>query len=100
MITEPDVALTDWAALPGGFVHGFGLAWWRGREPAARHALLGLAALLAGAVVPWRGIPLHAVYFDHNALSHVIAAGGRLLLFGGVRELGASAPGEVKVTRC
>jgi len=66
-------------------------AWARTRNRRVLEALAGLAALLAGSVVQWRGIALHPVYFTHNALYHVIAGVGLVLLFRGVRQLEAVA---------
>lgn len=66
-------------------------AWRQTHDPRVREALLGLVVLLAGSVVQWRGIALHPIYFSHNALYHVIAGVGLVLLFRGSRRLTAAS---------
>ncbi len=66
------------------------------REPArALHAAAaGLVLTLVAAVIQQLQIPLHPVYFDHNALYHVVQAIALLLFFVGARHLaaGTSSP--------
>jgi hypothetical protein len=59
-----------------------------GRRPARRlaRAPLGLALSLLASGMQQLGIGLHPVYFDHNALYHVIEMGALVLVFRGAGE--------------
>jgi hypothetical protein len=57
------------------------------REPALLAGLLGLGGTLAAAAVQHGRVAVHPVYFNHNALYHVIQAGAFLLLFAAARRL-------------
>jgi hypothetical protein len=59
----------------------------RAREPALLAGLLGLGATLIGAAVQHGRLAVHPVYFNHNALYHVIQAGAFGLLFAAARRL-------------
>jgi hypothetical protein len=61
--------------------------WWRAGARPAAVGVLGLVILLAGSWVQWRRIPLHPVYFTHNALDHLIEAVALLLLYRAARWL-------------
>lgn len=61
-------------------------------RPGLRSAALGLAVTLLAAIVQRLGLQLHAQYFDHNVLYHLVQALGFALLFTGAKAL--VAPGE------
>ena len=56
------------------------------RRPTAsrRRALLGFALTFAAAVIQQLQIPIHPVWFDHNALYHLVQAAAFILLYQGV----------------
>jgi hypothetical protein len=63
----------------------FGLTYRHTRRPAALAALVGLALTFVAAGVQVGRVALHPVYFNHNALYHMIQALALLLLFIGAR---------------
>ncbi|MCH7824502.1 MAG: hypothetical protein IH849_06830 [Acidobacteria bacterium] len=54
---------------------------WRGRPAGVVPALSGIAMTIVGAAAQSASIGLHPVYFDHNALYHVVQAVALYLLF-------------------
>ena len=60
---------------------GFTLEWRRRRARAALCGVLGMLLTFAAAAVQQLGIAAHPVYFDHNALYHLIQAFAFLYVF-------------------
>ncbi len=63
------------------------LGWRRQRVPALKTAAFGLVLTLVAAAVQQLRVAVHPVYFDHNALYHVIQAVALVLVFVGARYL-------------
>jgi hypothetical protein len=59
----------------------FAVAMARNRSPAAAAGLSGMVLTLVAAAVQQRGIALHPVYFNHNALYHAIQAVALWLIY-------------------
>ncbi len=59
----------------------FAGSYLRTRRPYLLNGLIGLSLMLVAAGVQQLGIALHPVYFDHNALYHLIQAVAVLALF-------------------
>lgn len=71
----------------------FATAYMRSRERPVLVGLAGLALTFVAAVVQQGGLALHPVYFNHNALYHVIQAVALFMIFWGARYfVGAEAP--------
>jgi hypothetical protein len=68
------------------------VAYARVRERAILVAVAGLGLMLIAAAVQQARITLHPMYFNHNALYHLIQAVALWLLFLGLRRLHADAP--------
>ena len=64
---------------------------WRGRSAGVAPALSGIAITIGGAAAQSAGIGLHPVYFDHNALYHVVQVVALYLLFRAALEVGESS---------
>jgi hypothetical protein len=67
----------------------FGLRFLRQRQPAALLAAEGLALALAAGLLQQLGVGIHKVYFNHNALYHVLQAIALFLFFRGARDVDA-----------
>lgn len=69
--------------LPAVFflLYAFASSYFRSRQPYLLAGLTGLSLMLVAAGVQQLGIALHPVYFDHNALYHLIQAVAVLMLF-------------------
>jgi hypothetical protein len=61
----------------------------RERSKALQVGTVGLVLTFVAAAVQQLQIPLHPVYFDHNALYHVVQAIALLMFFVGARHLAA-----------
>lgn len=59
-----------------------------------RGVAAGLGVSIIAALLQATGVSLHPVYFDHNALYHVVQAAALLLLFLGLRSLPDEQPGR------
>ncbi len=81
------------AYLPAALFTMFAFArnGWRGRPAGVAPALSGIAITIGGAAAQSVGIGLHPVYFDHNALYHVVQAVALYLLFRAALEVGESS---------
>jgi hypothetical protein len=64
----------------------------RTREPVFLAGLLGLGGTLVAAAAQHGRLAAHPVYFNHNALYHVIQAGALWLLFAAARRLAGGRP--------
>ncbi len=64
---------------------------WRGRPAGVAPALSGITITIGGAAAQNAGIGLHPVYFDHNALYHVVQAVALYLLFRAALEVGETS---------
>ena len=53
---------------------------------------LGLALSAGAALLQQLGVALHPVYFDHNAVYHVVQAAALILLYLGFRRVAGGAP--------
>ena len=75
--------------LPAVFflLYAFARSYRRSRRPYFLNGLVGLSLTLVAAGVQQLGIPLHPVYFDHNALYHLVQAVALLILFLSAREI-------------
>jgi hypothetical protein len=62
------------------------------REPVLLAGLLGLGGTLVAAAAQHGRLAVHPVYFNHNALYHVIQAGALWLLFAAARRLAGGRP--------
>ncbi|WP_425154939.1 DUF6962 family protein [Candidatus Palauibacter sp.] len=62
----------------------FARVYRRGPTPSRREALIGFGLTFAAAAIQQLQIPIHPVWFDHNALYHVVQAVAFVLLFRGV----------------
>ncbi len=69
--------------LPAVFflLYAFASSYFRSRQPYLLTGLTGLSLMLVAAGVQQLGIALHPVYFDHNAIYHLIQAVAVLMLF-------------------
>lgn len=69
--------------LPAVFflLFAFAISYFRRRQRFLLGGLVGLSLTLVAAGTQQLGIALHPVYFDHNALYHLIQAAALLLLF-------------------
>ena len=56
----------------------------RAPTPSRREALIGFGLTFAAAAIQQLQIPIHPVWFDHNALYHVVQAVAFVLLFRGI----------------
>jgi len=72
----------------------FFVAYRRTRARPVLVGTLGLAATFLASAVQQGEVALHPVYFNHNALYHVIQAGALLMLFHGARSLIAARAAE------
>jgi hypothetical protein len=62
------------------------LAAIRNRSPAWALVAFGLALSVAAALLQQSRVALHPVYFDHNAVYHVVQGGALVLLYRGFHE--------------
>ncbi|MXW66478.1 MAG: hypothetical protein F4Z72_05665 [Gemmatimonadales bacterium] len=62
----------------------FALAYRRRPTASRRWALIGFGLTFAAAAIQQLQIPIHPVWFDHNALYHVVQAAAFVLLYQGV----------------
>lgn len=62
----------------------FARAYRRRRTASRRRALIGFGLTFAAAAIQQLQIPIHPVWFDHNALYHVVQAAAFVLLYQGV----------------
>ena len=62
----------------------FAQAWRRRPTASRRRALIGFGLTFAAAAIQQLQIPIHAVWFDHNALYHVVQAAAFVLLYQGI----------------
>jgi hypothetical protein len=72
---------------------------WRGRRPAVGLGVLGLLLSFAAAGLQQARVAIHPVYFNHNALYHLVQAVALGLVFVGLRSLArqaAPAPGRAR----
>jgi hypothetical protein len=92
-----------YAVIVVGITHSFGVAvlnylpaavfllvvfWRRGRvDRRVQPATVGLVVTLLASALQQARIAPHPLYFDHNALYHVIEAGALILVFRGARWL-------------
>jgi len=60
---------------------------------------LGLAFSAGAAVLQQLEVALHPVYFDHNAVYHVVQAGALVLLYLGFRRVAETSAGEERFRR-
>jgi hypothetical protein len=102
------VAVAAWVAYAGAVVGGaqtfavalgaylpatlflvvaFAARYRRTRERAVLAGLLGLGGTFLAAAAQHGRLAVHPVYFNHNALYHVIQAGALVLLFAAARRL-------------
>lgn len=68
-------------------LYAFARSYRRSRRPYLLNGLIGLSLTLVAAGVQQLGIPLHPVYFDHNALYHLVQAVALLILFLSARQI-------------
>lgn len=68
-------------------LYAFARSYRRSRRPYLLNGLIGLLLTLVAAGVQQLGIPLHPVYFDHNALYHLVQAVALLILFLSARKI-------------
>jgi hypothetical protein len=75
--------------LPAVFFLLFVYAWsyFRGRQPYLLTGLIGLSLTLLAAGTQQLEIALHPVYFDHNALYHLVQAAALLMLYSSARSI-------------
>lgn len=75
--------------LPAVFflLYAFASRYLRSRKPFLLTGLIGLSLTLVAAGIQQSGIALHPVYFDHNALYHLVQAVAVLLLFFSARGI-------------
>ncbi len=75
--------------LPAVFflLYAFARSYRRSRKPYLLNGLVGLSLTLVAAGIQQLGIPLHPVYFDHNALYHLAQAVALLILFLSARQI-------------
>jgi hypothetical protein len=64
----------------------------RGHDPAVRWGIAGLALTLAAAVVQQLHVSIHPVYFNHNALYHVIQGAALGMIFVAARSMARAWP--------
>ncbi len=62
----------------------FARAYRRRATASRRRALTGLGLTFAAAAIQQLQVPIHPVWFDHNALYHVVQAAAFILLYQGV----------------
>lgn len=79
------VAITNYLPAAVFLLVVFALTYRRTRRPAALAAFVGLALMFVAAGVQLGRVAPHPVYFNHNALYHVLQALALLLLFIGAR---------------
>jgi uncharacterized protein DUF6962 len=70
----------------------FALRYRRMREGALLAGMVGLVGTLVAAAVQHGRVAIHPVYFNHNALYHVIQAGALVLLLAAARRLARGYP--------
>ena len=68
-------------------LYAFARSYRRSRRPYLLNGLVGLSLTLMAAGVQQLGIPLHPVYFDHNALYHLVQAVALLIIFLSARKI-------------
>ncbi len=72
-----------------------GVCYQRQPERSLALAAIGLVLTFVAAAIQQIGIALHSVYFDHNALYHLVQAFALALIFAGARSLvGVVVSGE------
>jgi hypothetical protein len=64
----------------------------RGHNPAIRWGVAGLALTLAAAAVQQLHVSIHPVYFNHNALYHVIQGAALGMIFVAARSISRAWP--------
>ena len=64
----------------------------RGHDPAVRWGIAGLALTLAAAVVQQLHVSIHPIYFNHNALYHVIQGAALGMIFVAARSMARAWP--------
>jgi hypothetical protein len=57
-----------------------------------RLVALGLLLSMVAALLQQAGIALHPVYFDHNAVYHVVQAAALVVLYRGLRQVAETSP--------
>ena len=62
----------------------FAQAWRRRPTASRRRALAGFGLTFAAAAIQQFRVPVHPVWFDHNALYHVVQAAAFILLYQGI----------------
>jgi hypothetical protein len=82
------------AYLPSTLILLFALVstYRRRRDPAVRWGVAGLALTLVAAAVQQLHIGFHPVYFNHNALYHVIQGGALGMIFVAARTISRAWP--------
>ncbi len=80
--------------LPAAFflLGAFFLAYRRTRARSVLVGLLGLALTFVASAVQQSGLGLHPIYFNHNALYHLIQAAALFMIFQGARWFGSAEP--------
>jgi hypothetical protein len=86
------VALAAYAPATLFLIVAVAARYRRTREPAFLAGLVGLGGTLVAAAAQHGRLGVHPVYFNHNALYHVIQAGALWLLFATARRLAGGRP--------
>ncbi len=81
------VALANYLPAVLFMLTGFICVWRKTRAPAVLAGIAGLLLTFAGAGVQHFKVALHAVYFDHNALFHLIQFSAIILIYLCARHL-------------
>jgi hypothetical protein len=91
------VAIIDYLPATVFLLVAFAIAWRRSRASPLAVAAAGLGLTLVAAAGQQAGIGIHPVWFDHNALYHLLQALAFLMVYRGARfllERGSAGPGS------
>ena len=82
--------------LPPAVALLFGLIvlWWRTRKPQPAIGAVGMGLTFVASWVQQQGFALHPIYFNHNALYHLIGAVALFLIFLAARRLAVTSTTE------
>jgi hypothetical protein len=96
LVQDFRVAIFEYLPAALFMLIGLARAYWRDRVGALAVAAAGMVLTFVAAAVQQAGIGLHPVYFNHNALYHLIQAIALVMLFLGARHLsgGNTTTGE------
>jgi len=87
LVQDFTIAIFEYLPAALFLLAGLIKSYWTDRVRALAVAAAGMVLTLLAAVVQQAGVALHPVYFNHNALYHLIQAAALVMIFVGARHL-------------